>query len=126
MEENFGVYFGSRLVGKVQVTRQGLYYRFHCRCQIMKDVVCRLCVVCGDRQESLGILVPVDSGFGLDTKIPVKRIGEGKMEFCLMTKHDMRAEKFAPIYPEEPFAYISRLKDAYLVKRNGQAGILLK
>ena len=33
--------------------------------------------------------------------------------------------KFVPVYPEEPFAYMSRLKGAFLEIRNGQMGINL-
>ena len=32
---------------------------------------------------------------------------------------------FVPISPEEPFAYISRLKDAYFERRYGQAGVVI-
>ena len=126
MEGNYGVYFGNKLAGKVQVCRQGLYYHFRCRCQLTGGVVCRLNAVCGDRQENLGVVVPMDGGFGLDTKLPVKRLGEGAMEFFLIPKHSAKSGTFVPIYPEEPFAYIARLKEAYLIKQNGQAGILLK
>ena len=45
--------------------------------------MCRLFVRCGSREENLGIVVPMDGGFGLDTRIPVKRLGEGEMEFRL-------------------------------------------
>ena len=31
-----------------------------------------------------------------------------------------------PIVPEEPFAYIERLKTSFLVKKYGQMGILLE
>lgn len=126
MEDQYGVYFGTKMAGKVQVQRQGLYYRFHCRCQLAEGMVCRLTVLCGDKQENLGILVPMEGGFGLDTRIPAKRLGEGEMEFFLIPKHSAQSGIFVPIYPEEPFAYIARLKEAYLVKQNGQAGILLK
>ena len=34
--------------------------------------------------------------------------------------------KFIPIKPEEPFAYIERLKDAYLVQREERIGICIK
>ena len=60
LEENYGVYFGNRPVGKVQVTRQGLYYHFLCRCELTGDVMCRLWVTCADKRESLGLVVPVD------------------------------------------------------------------
>lgn len=120
------MYFGNQLAGKVQVLKQGLYYRFICHCQLTGDVVCRLCVTCGGKQESLGILVPVGGGFGLDTKIPAKRLGEGSMEFRLIPKHEVTSGKFVPIYPEEPFAYIERLKDAYVTRKYGQIGVIIK
>lgn len=126
MEENYGVYFGSRLAGKVQVQRQGLYYRFACRCQISGDVVCRLHVRCGDKRENLGVVVPMDGGFGLDTKLPVKRLGEGNMEFTLIPKHEVSEGTFVPIYPEEPFAYIERIKKGFLVKKGEQVGVVFK
>ena len=126
MEGNYGVYFGNRQVGKVQVLRQGLYYRFLCRCKLTGDIVCRLEVACGGNRENLGVVVPMDGGFGLDTKLPVKRLGEGNMEFRLIPKHEASAGKFVPIYPEEPFAYIERLKDSFLIRKNGQTGMIIK
>ena len=125
MEGNYEVSFGRQVVGNVLVERLGLYYRFHCRCKLTGDVICRLQVVCGDKQENLGILVPVGEGFGIDTKLPIKKLGEGIMRFFLLPKHEAATEvKFVPIYPEEPFRYISRLKTLYLERQNGQIGIL--
>lgn len=126
MEGNYGVYFGNQLAGKVQVQRQGLYYRFTCRCRLSGDVVCRLRVTCGDQRESLGVLVPMDGGFGLDTRLPVKRLGEGEMAFTLVPKHEVPEGTFVPIYPEEPFAYIERLKEGFLAKKGEQVGVVLK
>ena len=126
MEGSYGVYFGNQLAGKVTVQRQGLYYRFNCRCRMTGETVCRLRVICGDKQENLGILVPMDGGFGLDTKLPVKRLGGGQPEFTLIPKHERSAGTFVPIYPEEPFAYISRLNDAYLAVKNGQTGVVFR
>lgn len=126
MEGNYGVYFGNQLAGRVQVLKQGLYYRFVCNCRITGDVICRLQVICGDYRENLGILVPMDDGFGLDTRLPIKKLGEGKLEFILRPKHEAAAGKFVPIYPEEPFSYIARLKESFLAYQNGQIGITLK
>ena len=126
MEDTYGVYFGSQLTGKVQVLRQGLYYGFHCRCKLTGEIVCRLYVICGEKRESLGVVVPMDGGFGLDTKLPVKRLGEGKMEFTLIPKHEVLEGTFVPIYPEEPFAYIERLKEGFLVKKGEQVGVAFK
>lgn len=126
MEGSYEVYFGRQPAGKVTVRRLGLYYKFECRCKLTGGVVYRLQVVCGDRQENLGILVPAGNGFGLDTKVPVKRLGEGKPEFRLVPKHEKSSGVFYPVYPEEPFAHIGRLKNAYLARKNGVSGIMIE
>ncbi|MGM9549804.1 MAG: hypothetical protein ACI3V5_08155 [Faecousia sp.] len=125
MEGNYGVYFGNKAVGKVQVLKEGLYYRFLCHCQLTGDVMCRLWVTCGDKRENLGLVVPMDGGFGLDTKIPAKRLTGGEMAFSLIPKHDQPEGKFVPISPEEPFAYIERLKESYLIRKGEQVGIVI-
>ena len=125
MEGIYPVGFGQTLVGKVEVRKQGLYYRFFCRCQMSGDVVCRLMVSCGGKQENLGVLVPVKDGFSLGKLVPCKRFGQGKPEFQLVPRHEPSTGTFIPIHPEEPFAYITRLKDAYFERRYGQAGIVL-
>ncbi len=126
MEGNYGVRMGLDLVGKVNVQRRGLYWQFTCRCRLSGDGVFRLRIQCGGKQENLGILVPMDGGFGLNTKIPAKRLGEGEPEFTLIPKHELCGGRFVPIYPEEPFAYIGKLKKAFLVRQNGRMGILLE
>lgn len=126
MEGNYEVRFGSQVVGKVQVLRQGLYYRFICNCMLTGDVVFRLVVCCGGKNENIGVLIPSGDSFSLDKKMPSKLFGEEIPIFYLAPRHDTVNGKFVPIYPEEPFAYIARLKDAFLARQNGQIGAILK
>ena len=126
MTGDYEVFFGNQPVGRVQVLRQGLYYRFVCRCKLTGDVVCRLYVSCGGQQENLGVVVPVGEGFGLDTRQSVKRFREGEPSFSLVPKNELPSGQFVPIAPEEPFAYIERLKTSFLVKKYGQMGIILE
>lgn len=46
--------------------------------------------------------------------------------FCLVVKHRGAIDSFHPISPQEPFAYIAKLKYAYLVTRGGKVGVALK
>jgi len=112
-------------VGKVQVIRQGLYYRFICRCRLEWDGVYRLSVLCGSSQRNHGVVVPEGGGFGMDQLIPCKRLEDGNAEFFPAPRHDSVSGKFVPISPEEPFYYIAKLKDAFLTQQNGKLGILL-
>lgn len=73
-------------IGQVNISRQGLYYVFHCRCRLPENQNVRLLARCGEKEEDLGVLVPMDGGFGLDTRRPVKRLGEGSVTFALAGK----------------------------------------
>ena len=78
--KSYLIHFGKEPVGKVRVSRQGLYYCFQCRCNPSEDTVARLIVANGSFSENLGILVPMGNGFGLDTRRPVKLFTNE--EFC--------------------------------------------
>lgn len=123
---SYEVRFGSRAVGTVTVHRHGLYYRFCCACRVSGDILCRLLVICGNVQQDLGILVPIGSGFGLETRIPVKRFEDGCPEFILIPNRTKVSALFVPVYPEEPFAYIAKLKNGFLSKNGNRSGICIK
>ena len=123
MECQYSVTRNGQHCGKVTVSRQGLYYRIRCRCTLPSEDVYRLQAACGNRRENLGVLVPVEDRFGLDTRIPVKQLGEGDLAFTVSSKRQPVQGQFVPILDEEPFAYISRLKKSYLEIKEGQVGI---
>lgn len=125
MIAEYDIYMGNSVVGKAVVEKQGLYYRFDCRCRLSGDVLCRVMVECDGHHESLGILVPCGKIFGLTTKLPVKRFGAGGLRFRVMPKHPSGQGTFVAVYPDEPFSYLSRLKNAFLENRNGQAGVVI-
>ena len=126
MEGTYEISQGGKPVGRVRVERQGLYYHFSCRGKLTGAVVCKLVVSCGERQENLGVFVPMDGTFGIEKKLPVKRLGEGTPQFRVLPKHESVEGKFVPIYPEEPFAYMAKLKDAFLAYQEDQVGIVIK
>ena len=89
------------------------------------DVMHNLVVSCGDKQESLGVMIPFGQEFGLDTKIAMKRLGQGELAFKIMPKRG-KVEEYVPLSPEEPFGYIRRLREVYLVRQNGGLYAALK
>lgn len=122
MEVFYPVMLNGKQAGKVSVRRQGLYYHFSCSCRFSGEHMYRLIVSRAAAKENLGILVPSEGSFTLQKKLPVKRIGEGDMSFHLASVQDSASTAFIPICPEEPFAYLERLKEAYLERRYGQIG----
>ena len=121
----YEILLGGAAVGKARVERRGLYYHFSCRCRLESDGMYRVSVSCGDRRENLGVLVPMGAEFGLDTKLAVKRLGEGMLRFQAYPKYKLPVGQFIPLRPEEPFAYITRIQEAFLEIREGQVGVVL-
>ena len=119
----YGITLGGQEIGKASLQRQGLYYAISCRCRLSGEVVYKVTVGCGEHTESLGILVPEGGAFVLNTRIPIKRLGEGELHFQAVPRHTELRGTFIPVSPESPFAYISRLENAFLEVRNGQPGI---
>ena len=126
MEGCYEVFNGNDVVGKVQLIRQGLYYRVICRCCLSEDMVRRLYAVQENSRENLGVLVPEEDGLVLDKKIPVKRISDKTTRFLLSAGDSKMRGKLVPVSPEEPFLYIDRLKSAFLETENGKVNIRIE
>lgn len=125
VEESYEILLANQPIGTAFVKREGLYYSFRCCCRLSGDVIYKLMVSCGDNKESLGVCVPRGNSFGLETRLPVKRLGEGSMAFFATPRHMELKGRFVPIRAEEPFAYIDRLQTACLEIRDSQVGIVL-
>ena len=123
MEGNYPVSLGKETVGQATVERQGLYYCFHCRCQIRSEVMCRVTVSCGGVHESLGILVPMEKDYYLTKKLPIKLFPGGIPEFWITPRHTQMHGIRVDVYPEEPLRYIAKLEKAYLDHHSGKPGI---
>lgn len=123
---DYEITLDGQAVGRASLTRQGLYYHLLCRCNVPEKQMYRLEAARGGEHVDLGILVPMDRGFGVESRFPVKRLGEGEIAFRLrLASEPARTGRFIPISPEEPFAYLSRLRNSVLVFRDGKKGILL-
>jgi hypothetical protein len=90
---------------------------------VEREDVYRLILSSGDQQENLGILIPEGESFVLTRSVPVKQFRKGEWFFRIVPKEHTVTGTFVPISPDEPFAYINRLQEAFLVHHNGQPGI---
>lgn len=125
MEGNYPVHMGGKPVGTVNVEKQGLYYHILCSCEIPDDTVCRLMLKSKEKTEKIGILIPAGKAFLLEKRIPVKNLSTDTPEFFVSTQLDVENRMFVPICAEEPFAYLSRLQEAFLGYQDGCVGIWL-
>ncbi len=117
------IFLNGTVAGKAETERKGLYYQFSCVCSIPEDVPYRIVVQCGDKRVDLGTCIPCGDGFGLRTRVPVKYLGEGKMNFCVRKKNQDTV--FLPIEPDQPFELLEQICRSRLVTQNNQVGICI-
>ena len=115
--DTYSIYFGDQAIGEATVNKQGLFYNIQCLCKLSGSVPFRV-MVKGDREVDLGLCVPIGDRFGLKASIPINKVGNSQLHFWIRPKHNHRIRDCATVSPDEPFQYLSKLKDAYLVSRN--------
>lgn len=125
MEGNYDIFRGGEKIGKAQVKREGLYYRFRCCCSLTGEVIYRLTVTCGERTENLGVLIPDGDVFRLEKRLPVRRFAGDAMLIRAVPGNLDRSRIFAPVHPDEPFQYLAQLETARMERRNHEIGILI-
>lgn len=117
MLQNYDVTYDGQTVGRVELEREGLYYRLSCRCRVNDRGIHRL-YAAGER---IGVLIPDGGELVLETKVAAKRLKEGG-GFSLEEKR----ETFIPIHPGEAFGHLGKLRLAKLAFREGEPGLFLE
>lgn len=126
MTGQYEVTVGTQRVGQMDVRQIGLYYHFSCCCALSGEIIQRVLMKMEGREYNLGILVPEGGKFRLRTRIPVRIIQTGTPKFCVVPFHRKERENFVPIAPEEPFAYLTKLRQAYMVREGDRVGIAFR
>ena len=153
MAQTYEIKYGDMSMGTARAERQGLYLSFSCRCRLPEDGMYRIHVISGANRVDLGICIPLDGAFGMDKKLPAKRLGEGELLFELVAKDwtplvetapepectvaeqpapepaadttDEPAPQFIPVSEEEPFEYLDKLERAHMEIADSQPCIVI-
>ena len=125
MRDVYKIMLADQSIGTVIVKKEGLYYRFQCRCRLSGEIMYQLIVKCDETECNLGVFVPVENEFGIDTRLPIKKVGDGKFSFYAVARHPDITGKFVPIRADEPFSYLGKIQNAHLDVQNGVLGIVI-
>lgn len=121
----YPIYLGDDAVGTAMVSKEGLYYRIQCTSHLTAGKPFRVTAE-AEHSIDLGLCVPDGHHFGLEVRVPMKKLGEGDIRFYIRTQQEKKSEDWFPISSEKPFPYIVKLKYAYMVSLEGERGIAFK
>lgn len=121
----YQIYLGKEVIGTADVEKQGLTYCIRCRCRISGEVAYKVIATCNGKEADLGLLVPENGAFQLTSRVPAKKLGAGELTFRAVPRHVVPDGMFIPVTVDEPFKYLSRLENAFMVRRGEATGIQL-
>lgn len=120
----YQVFLKNKIVGEVEVTSEGLYYRFLCKCALPTKSAYRLSVAVSEQQYDLGICVPDGSVSTVDKRVAIKKFPKGEMRFWVSCNAD--TSEGIQLTEMKPFPYIKLLLGAKLQIRNGVHEIIVE
>jgi nicotinamide riboside kinase len=80
----------------------------------------RLFAVLENDEFDLGILIPNNGSFELNRHVNVNKMRQGRPEFHIRVRKETPELAYTVVCPEEPFGYLSRLENAFMVRKNGK------
>ena len=110
----FPVVFGQENVGTAEVCEKGLYYDIRAMCRLAGQVPCRLMAGAGEQILNLGVLVPTDGTFCLETKVARKKLCHGELSFWISGENQTAGDTMTPLRSDEPFPFLEKLMTGYL------------
>ena len=122
MEDAYDVLYQNKPVGKVYMTLQGLYISLCCRCKLAEGKY-TLCAVSANCRTDLGMLYPLEGFFGLDCRIPAKRLGQGSVIFSVVEK--IPKVKPVPLEEKVDTCVLEKLEQYRFVMFDGKPCLIL-
>lgn len=119
----YDIFMDTRVVGQAEVIKEGLYYRFSCKCTPPDGKIYKIAVSDGDNTKELGICVPTGEWFCLVRRVPVKYLPGEKLDFSLVPKNKEIA--VVTVETDEPFDQLDRLDSSRLQESDGKTEILI-
>lgn len=110
-------------VGKAEVVKEGLYYRFSCVCYPTNKEIYRIFLNDGRKTRNLGVCVPDGRRFILNVCVPVKYISNG--DFSFEMKPEETDLKYEPIESGKAFSNLDLLEDAKLQTIDGKQVLII-
>ena len=123
--KTYEIRYADKAAGYAEVSTEGLYYKFYCRCRLPDNTLHRIFVYAGEKEINLGVCVPNHGEFILEKKLPIKYLGAGELSFYIGKKSAGKGLRIVPVSEDKPFGAIAMLGDAQFVIHEGKPYIQL-
>lgn len=110
----FDIRYDHKIVGTATVTQNGLYYTICCRCTLPNQGLHRILIQSGDKQTDIGICVPIDGMYGMNTSVAARNVDINAIDFILVPQGHIHSAESVSLDPEKPFAYLHALESMRL------------
>lgn len=118
MDRYYDVYLDNRIIGSVTTAQQGLFCYLSCRCSLPDDKMYKLFAQIKEEILDFGLLYPINDSFGINTKAPLRKLGQGSIRFFVSPKDGI--EVCVPLNSPSAFPHLSQLEQCRFIMKNGK------
>lgn len=118
MNKEYDLYFGDTVVGKVYVSREGLYYCIQCVAHPPVMDKYWLSAESDGNSLIIGMCVPEGKTLRSFNRFGVNRLTQGEYIFSLVTQKDQSNQ--IPIFADQPFLNLQDVESGMLYVQKGK------
>ncbi len=115
----YDVYYKESVIGKAEVSREGLYKRIRCRISLSGKGFFRLILSTEHYCVPIGLFMPASGGYEIEKSLPASRLPEGIWKFFVAPKEN-EGRKYVPIEEGKPFSFLTELNKGRLAIIEGK------
>ena len=121
MNGKYSIDRNGSVVGYAEVKTKGLYMCISSRCKLDRFAFYRLIAVWDDVCLDLGTYLPDGDSFAINTKLPIKKSGNGMLSFKIEEKDAKRL--FEALLEGKKLLHLQKLDDARYCEKYGTYGL---
>ena len=118
----YNVYFGDKIIGRVNLEDDGLYTRFYFCSEYVTESCFRLIAEYDTLSIDLGICCKNGDGLYVNTSVPKKKLGAGFPRFYI---NDTTVNDIIDFDDNKPFARLEELSKLKYIDRNGNKYLMV-
>lgn len=122
MLKDYPVTYLGATVGKIEITKEGLYYRYKGEFQLTEDHFYRVYALAPSGKINLGVCNPTGGIWAISGTIAIRKLNVDCLQFEICTPE--KIDTFIPINENQPISSLEHLMDYRFCRKGDLCGFI--
>jgi hypothetical protein len=122
MLKDYPVTYLGATVGKIEITKEGLYYRYKGEFQLTESHFYRVYALTPSGEMNLGVCCPAEGKWTISGTIAINKLNTDCLHFEICTSE--KKDTFIPINENQPIPFLEHLMDYRFCRKGDLVGFM--